>query len=504
VPPVPGKPYAVGDELGPGVTIVAVSGPEVTSYQTFTEVRDVRPGLVRYVAWGFDDLYNYGPPAGDFVIVDVPPQTANITINPGTGTVSVSPQPSYSTISGNATLSGSTLTVTLDVRNETTRLLYAPKLVVTSAIAGATWTNSDGTLEATPYRAYGAAIAPGTSASRSWELAGADASTPVTFGVALRDNPVMVGPDWFGPGGYVVDAATGQLVIELGTPVMGQGSGSMALRGGFTPDGQLLMGGRTAGVVNMFDVATGNRVMGVELRPQKSYVPVVVLDRSGSAAYALVTDGHPYRLNNNGAGGGKTELVRLDAATLTESGRLDLGIMKPRSADLSADGRTLVVASGLASMGVVVVDLVGFEIKHRILPGFRAVHAVLVPQVEGGISIAVVGEQVSLYSLDGTRTATYPTPGTGQGRVLAAVLGPSGKLWIARRDTIVSLDLSNGDTGGLPSTANWVLSVSAGKLYAWDSAAPSGIKQFDEDGTLGITLTGLRAMDSHWIGHSPF
>jgi len=505
--PVSGQAYVVGDTLSPGVTVVAIEGPEVTGIRTFTETMSARPGLVRYAAWAFDDLYNYGAPAGDYALVPIPAQTGTIAIDADAGTVAVTTAPSFVTLGGTATLAGTTLTVNVTVRNDTTRVVYAPKLLLGSALPGGiTWTNSDGTFATLPYRSYGAAIMPGTTATAVWTFNGVPGATTLALDLDFRDGRILTSNAWDYSGataGEVVDAETGKLVLTLAAAPMGPGGGSHTQGGEITPDGRFLVGAKTAGTVSSFDLVTGGRLLTATLRKQKAQVMQVVVDRGGVAAYALVADGHPQSLNRNGPVGSETALVRLDTATLTERGRLELGLSKNRSLELSPDGKTLLIATGLTTQGVIVIDLATFTIKQRLITEFRPQVALFAPvAIEAAPSIVVVGEQVAVFTPAGVRTASYPAPGAN-GKVLRAAFGTANVLWVGRRTDLASIDLSTSVTQLVPSTTarGRMLEVFDGKVYA-DSS--TGVKRLDATGTEEAALPGFINRDGHTIGRSPF
>lgn len=499
--PVSGKQYAVGDELSPGVTIVQIDGPEVTA-GTFTESMNARPGLVRYVAWAFDDLYNYGGAAGAYTVVPMPAQTGVVNAN-GNGTFTVPTQPAHMMLSGSASLSDTTLTVEIAMRNDTTRVVFAPKLVIKSALPnGITLTNATGTFETFPYRAYGGAIQPGATARQSLTFTGAAADTALTLDVELRDNPIMFATEYDGTfAGPVIDQITGLGVLTLGAQTTGNGGDGLTHRGGITPDGRLLVGARTAGAVTAYDLVSGARVLVSELRPQKAQVPVVVLDASATTAYAIVMDGHPQNLQNNGNGSSKSELVRLDVATLTPNARLDLGVAKPRGLEISPDGKTLLIAGGTVQQGVIVVDLTTFTITNRILTDFRVNQALFVPGTIEGASIAAVGERVALYSLDGTPGPSFTTPGTA-GKVVRALYASPTQLWIGRRDELSVLDTNDGTSQTFPTLDARILELYDGKLYA----GTYSILRINLDGTVDLNpVPGFtNNTNGHWVGRSPF
>jgi sugar lactone lactonase YvrE len=180
----------------------------------------------------------------------------------------------------------------------------------------------------------------------------------------------------------------------------GQGGNSTTKRGAITSDGRIVAA-KNAGEVRSYDlvIATASpRVLRRQRRPCAA-----VIDPNGGAVYALAADGHR---NNNGT---PSELVRLDATTLTVSGRIDLGVSRNRSLELSPDGKTLLIATALSGSGVIVVDVPTFTIRSHLQPAFRAQVAMFAPD---GASIVLVGEQIQLYSPAGTPGALFTTPGT--------------------------------------------------------------------------------------------
>lgn len=493
-PPMSGKQYAVGDVLSPGVTIVQVTNAMATGAQSFTETKPLEPGMVRYMAWAYDDLENYGPPAGDYQLVPIPPQTGRVVIG-SNGEVTMPIAPSHITFSGTATLTGSTLSVKLAMKNETTRVLFAPKVLVTNTVGN--WSNSDGTFATRPYRQYGGALVPGTTNSATWTFTGVSAGQSVTLDVDVRDGFVMTSTtrDTV-TAGRIVDFSTGGMVTQLQAGPTGQGGGAQTTRGGITPDGRLLVGARTSPTVSSFDLATGKRILGTTLRAQKAHIPQIAIDKSGSAAYALVAEGHPQSVNNNG--GSPTQLVRLDTATLTESGRLAIDISRNRDIAISSDGKTLLVATGVTAKGVVVVDLPSFTIKTRILPGFRV--QIVLFTIDGQ-SIVCIGEQVAVFNAaSGMRTALYPTPGVN-GKVLRAAFSASNLLWIGRRNESATLDITTGTTQLFATLPARMLEFFEGKVYVSNGSTVSRVAL---DGSVETTLPGFVNMDGHWIGRSPF
>ncbi len=450
--------------------------------------------MVRYMAWGFDDLRNYGPPAGDYKLVPLPPQTGRLSLGTN-GEVTTIQTLANLSFSGTTSLSGGTLTVKLSLKNESTRVLFAPKVLVTNTVGG--WSNSDGVFATFPYRAYGAAIAPGSSSTATWTFTGVSAGSSLTVDVDVRDGFIITATtrDTV-TAGRIVDFSTGKLVATLQAGPTGQGGGAQTTRGGITPDGRLVIGARTTATVSSFDLATGKRILATTLRAQKAHVPQIAVDRSGSAAYVLVAEGHPNSVNNNG--GSLTQLVRLDTATLTESGRLSLDISRNRDITISADSKTLLVSTGVTAKGVIVVDLQTFTIKTRILPGFRVQTALF---TNDGNSIVCVGEQVAVFrSSDGMRTALHTTPGVN-GKVLRAAFSSPTKLWIGRRNETATIDIVDGTSQLFATVPARMLDFFDDKIYVSNG---STVSKLALDGAVETTLTGMTNLDGHWLGRSPF
>jgi hypothetical protein len=237
------------------------------------------------------------------------------------------------------------------------------------------------------------------------------------------------------------------------------------------------------------------------LRGPKSHVPQVILDKSGSTAYALIADGHPNTINNNSGGiGSLTQLARLDSATLTEfTPRIDLGPSRNRSIDLSPDGKTIIVASGLTTQGVILVDLPTLTVKAPIVTDFRPQVALFTP--DGG-SVVIVGEKIAIFSLDGKPGPTFTTPGANGKVNRAAFLTPT-MLVIGRQRESVTVDLGSGATQEFAAIPGPLLEVYDGKIFA--GSRNGGIQRVDGTGTIETVVTGFTgALEGHWIGRSPF
>jgi hypothetical protein len=499
--PVSGQTYNVGDQIGTSATVVAVTGPDANG--TFTETMPLGIGLAYYVAWAYDDLHNYGPPAGDFAVTPLPTQNAVVTVNASTQTVAVPTKPPNLTLSGTAVLNGTTLTVKLSATNDTARPLYALKGSLTSTLpGGVTWTDSAGTWNNNQYVAYGAVLMPGTTVAETLTFAGASTSTNLSLSLAFATNPVLATAEFtFGtdPAGAIVDGEAGTDALDLSQGVNGDSNGGDGTQtGAFTPDGRLVLGSRVSGTLMLFDLANGSRITTNTLREQKAYVPHLVADKSGTTIYALVANGHPYHINRNGSTGTSSQLVRVDAGTLTEYGpRIDLGSILDRSIDISPDGKTLIVCTGSQTVGILVVDLTTWQLRTPLIPKFRPQVARFTPDGHG---VAVIGEKIQIFDLHGEGGPELATPGTN-GKVRSAAFSSPTMLWIGRRNEVVAIDLSTQNTLEFTQPLGAIVEFIGGKLYV---KASGGIQRWDAAGNVEVTLPGFGRPSGHWLGRSPY
>jgi hypothetical protein len=95
----------------------------------------------------------------------------------------------------------------------------------------------------------------------------------------------------------------------------------------------------------------------------------------------------------------------------------------------------------------------------------------------------------------------YPVAGTS-GKVLGAALAADGKLWVARKNETVTVDLSTGASAVVPLLSGWSIAIHGGTIFNY--ASGNSINVIDDTGAILKTLTGFYAIDGHWIGRSPF
>lgn len=497
VAPTSGTTYAVGDSIGPGVTVVQVSDTATT----FDENLATTPGLVRYVAWAFDDLLNYGPPASDFALAPIPPQTGSLAISSTNGTVTQLLPASHITFSGSSTFDAGTLTAKITLRNDTSRVLFAPKVVVTNTLGAVDWTDSDGEVDSQPFRSFGGAIVPGGQVTTTWTFTNVTLGSLVALDFAFRDGPILLGSSGRGNtdhSGVVMDELTGLETDRLASGIPGTRGGKGTLGGGLTPDGMAVFGSRCSGTISSFDLQAGNRLLSRELRTQKSHVAHLAVDRGGVVGYALLAPGH-LRNAYDGGGSAPTELVRFDVATLSEHGRIALGQSRNRDVRISPDGRFLAIASGVTVEGAIVVNLATYKVANRVIVAGRPDSVAFSPDSR---RLAVVSN-VELRVFDAgegfTEIAKVPLP-TGSSRVFRVAFATNDVLYVGRRDDSVKVDLVGSTAqvlSGLPRGR--LLDVFGGTVYLGDQTL---VRLDAEDST--DQVYSMDDQTHHWLGRSPF
>jgi hypothetical protein len=500
--PVSGQAYQVGDSLGAGMTVVAIGGTDPNGM--FSEVMAAGPGLVRYVGWAFDSLDNYGPPAVDYAIVPMAAQTATVNVDKTTGTVTVANAPSTLGLFGNASISSGNLSLNLSVKNTTSRTLFAPKLELTSTLplpGGVTWSDPDGTIGTTPYRAYGGALNPDASNTETFTFSGVSGSGTLSLTFAFRDDKVLsMSSRDSGP--PIVDSATGVDVVDMPPGVPGKGPSSRVNAAVITPEGNMITAQRESCKVISYNIGTGREVAATSLCAELGHVAWLVADHGGSVVYAVVSDERPKQRYHTAAV--NTQLVRLDATTLAEYGpRISLGMSLTRSMQISPDDKTLIIATAVTAQGIYVIDTTKFQIARQIVPDFKVQAAALAPD---GQSLAAVGDStIGFYDLGGDLLWKPPAPGTpttGQENRMMAVYSSPTMLWISRINEVDSLDLKTGNARTFNLYGGFVQAFD-GKIYT--HATRSDVSRLDVDGNQEATMQGLATNGTgHWVGRSPF
>jgi hypothetical protein len=502
--PTNGTTYAVGDVIAPGITVVDVRDNDPAP-ATFSESLATPPGMVRYVAWSFDDLLNYGPPAGDFVVVPLPPQRAKLLLDQGDGSLSTVNKPTNITFSGNVTFATGTLTAKLSMRNDSTRVLFAPKVFMTNTLPdGVVFESADGDADIgagdVPFRAYGSALPPGAVVTLNWVFTGVAANTPLTIDLDVRDGPILLASSQSSSlAGSVVDLSVSRETDTLALGPGGTRGTFFSAGGGITPDGLVIMGSHSSGTITSWDLTTGNRVQVSELRPQKAHVAFALLDRSGSHGYALMGGGHAHEVYRNGTA--DTDLIRFDTATLAQTGSLAIGPSRNRDIRMSSDGRFLVVPTGVALTGAIVVDLDAFRVARNLTTGEKIEDVAFSPD-NTTVALASHAAIVLVDVRDGTVLETLPMPSGPINRMLKVTFNGTSELWVGRRQEVIKFSLD-----AEPPVAPLQLPFQGRLLESIDGkvvAGNSSIDQLESDGTASSSFCCFQSQRGHWLGRSPF
>jgi hypothetical protein len=497
--PERGKRYNLGDVLAPGVTVVSIVASGFSG--AFTEdVSTHSVGLVRYSAWAYDDIYNYGSPAYALAEETLPVQNATLSVASATGAVTVSAQPANLAVSSTASLTGSDLTVSLEVTNNTSRALFAPKLLLTNTPAVGSWSDDDGTLDTLPYRALGAVVLPGGKLTTSLNISGITSGDVVDLSLQFRNNAVIGGGAWQDDtAGSVIDDVAQQNVLNLGVGAQGPSHNGASHAGGITPDGKIIMGARSSSELSTFDLATGTRTLFRKLGVGKSHIARVVLDPSGGTGYALLGQSHNYSAYNGQIEGVQTTLVRFDTATLTETGRIDIGESRNRDLELSPDGKWLAIATDLEA-GVVVVKT--GDLSKRVLA--TTVRSRDVTFTADNASIIVAGHE-NLEILDAaTGSSTKTITVLDGGKVFGGSIGPDGRYWLSRENDLVAVNLTTAAAEVFSSNGG-ILEVHGDFVYVCNSGG-SSVQRFDMSGVEDATYSPNfdESIYGHAMFHSPF
>jgi DNA-binding beta-propeller fold protein YncE len=283
-------------------------------------------------------------------------------------------------------------------------------------------------------------------------------------------------------------------------PTGAQGESSMH-GGGATIDGRIIMGGRTTSELASFDLAKGRRLLTHKLAPGKSQIPRLALDASGGTGYALVADGHAYATRYEGV---DTQLVVFDTATLVETARVDLGVSRNRSIEVSPDGKRLAVATGIEGGGVIVVELGDLTVRH-VATEFPMTGASFT--ADSSTLILTNTFELRLVTLvDGKTVKQIPLPPASKS--FTGAFGADGRYWLGRKSDVVAINITTGALETFAFAAG-VLHVWGDKIYVCDEGDSSitRLKTTGEvDDTPGYdpTWSFEDSVYGHWMGHSPF
>ena len=256
--PTDGSVPLLNDSLSPSLQIVSLG--------TGTSFDDpgVRPGLVRYVAWTYDDLGNFSNATAASTTLPIGSLTAELVYDTTTSKLTFNSVPSDIDImtSTTASVSGTTLTVTLVSKNNANSYLVNPKVEVTS-VTGATLATSDGTADTFPYKSLGAnAFAPGATVTTT--LTFTTSGTTITIDLKFASHGSVITTIgsygyYFGGGVQLHDlgsTSTAMQQFKLATPGPGGRTYGRTRPAAFI-GGHFVDIPTTHGAVERFDLATG-------------------------------------------------------------------------------------------------------------------------------------------------------------------------------------------------------------------------------------------------------
>jgi len=341
VAPTPGQIYTAPATLSPSLQVVSVG-------KTTQFVDTGRPaGPVRYVAWTFDDVGNYSAPITVRDEIPLGSLTAQLTFAANALTVVQSPD-NLDLAGSTATLVGTTLTLALSVKNNTTRYFQNMKAEITS-VTGATFGSSDGTADGFAFRTLGPElVAPDATVTRNLTF-NAVAGT-VTINITFAHHPSLLSTAGRNvQNQHIVDLGSGIATPFLATTSRGPND---RINGRVRPP--LFVGGRyldiptTHGTIERWDLVTRKFVFGAKLAEDFERVNIQGLYATPKATYAYVKYGGRRRI-------APAELIQLDEG-LHVVARLPLpnderGFSRPA---ISADFTTMALP---LQGGVALIDL---------------------------------------------------------------------------------------------------------------------------------------------------
>jgi hypothetical protein len=498
--PQPGQPVTAG-VLTPSVEVLA------SGNMTELDDPDRPPGPVRYVTWTYDDLANYSIPvaaAGELALGSLAG-----TFTFAAGALTVTSPANFELGDSTATLAGSTLTVVVNVKNNTRRYLQNPKLEVVTT-TNATFNNTTGTADARAFRTLGPnMLAPGATATTDMVFTLANPNATATINVLLAQHPSMITQR-----GTARQVTFFDLGSSLEQPVLAMTAPGPGDRVGGRVRPPIVSGGHfldipTSHGIERFDLATRLRTNSVSLGDQSA---VQALLSTGSELIAMVK--HAGRRRS-----GETSLIKLDEglrvrATLRLPGSDEEGFARPT---LSPDRRTLAVPliGGVALVDVATMTLidqdpttpdldvvnVGITTSIRSVTFFTNDNFVVVARRTG--EAAIVKKTAGVYSA----TLHQEPPNT---KGFATALAPDGRVWIAFGTGIRAYDpvADSISTVAYPNTPDG-LGVVDGAVWIPRSELNAGrgdkIDQVAANGTVVRTInaTAFAGARGHWLGIAP-
>ncbi len=456
--PSGGATYMTGNTLSDGASVVA------TTMSTSAMDSAAKPGIAFYAVFVRDKAGNWSAPARVSAVLPLAAQTATISIGLAGGpTATVTTQPANFHLSVTPILNGADMAVQVRITSGVERPVFNTKLVVTSTNQG-TITDTSGQLAGAPYVWYGrGGMLPGTTRQKSFTITGATGGAdPILLNVKIQDDPMLIA-------NQLVQTSVPLSLIDTATYVQDQPSCTESLADTASPtsgacsftsgvlsaDSRFLyVGYRNLPVLATFDTSTFQVVGGVELAPGIGMVGAVAADPTGATLYAVVNTGQHGTygsMTSFGRRAGEIALVRLDAVTLAETGRLMLrttptGNAPAQAKDLaiSPNGKFAAIPiSGTGSTEVRVVDLTTLTqlTPLDVTAGGASPRAVAFTADSSKLVIGYSGADGGTAN-DGTITSAdtttwaltqiAPTAAVSNGSVAKIGRAPDGTMWVMR------------------------------------------------------------------------
>lgn len=434
-----------GMVVGPGMLSSSVQVLQVGTGTTLSDPGRL-PGPTRYVAWSYDDLGNYSAPVIAGASLPIGTLTAQLTYDTAANTLAMPTVPENISLTGTtATLSGTTLTVSLKLTNNTTRYFHNFKAEVTSA-TNATYTSSDGTADGFPFESFGPNLfGPGASVTRDLVFT-VTAGTVATIDLTLTDHATLVfAHNQRSQQIGMIDLGSGQQRTTLTTTIRGpQDRATGQARIPVLTGGRYLDIPHTHGAVERFDLTTGMRTAFAPLGIGDKVNVNFLIPRGGELIACIKTGG---KRND-----GPLEMVRLDESLKIRQRVPLVGATEQRGFTFPAlhpNGRTLAIAvtGGVALFDLVTmtqvdadpsspttIDIVrtGLSERSRGVVFFNNGDGMLVlTKFNGRAAIVEKG-------VNGWVSTLYQDAITGRNYGMSAV--PGGKIWIAVQSAIREFD----------------------------------------------------------------
>jgi hypothetical protein len=341
VAPPGGQMVTNGASLSPSLKVVSVG--TATSFDDAA----LPPGPTRYVAWTYDDLGNYSTGKAASASIPIGALNGTLTFNTANNTLTTTPPANLSFTGTTANNAAGTLTVNLNIKNNTNQYFLNPKIEIVST-TNASFTQSDGNADGKPFKTLGPDVfAPGATKTVSLVYTGATGT--VTMNVLFATHPSLLVMSQRRQGTTTFDLGSGIALPEFTTATRGPQD-----RAGGMVRFPVLTGGRyldlptTHGTIERYDLVNHTTAGLVNLGVgDRTNIQWLISTRG--ELLALVKDGGKRRT-------GQLELVRLDEG-LHELGRVKLpyndeqGFVRPA---ISADGSTLALR---VIGGILLVDL---------------------------------------------------------------------------------------------------------------------------------------------------